>query len=111
MESKYPPAVMLIDSKASLQNLLTMLPISNVFKFNLHQSPMLFAFDYSENSRQVPLGRWKLLNRIIVDQIGLTTRQKSANYEKNDIRDELMFAKRLMFKIFPHHDRWNYSYL
>lgn len=38
--------------------------------------------------------------RIIVDQIGLTTRQKSANYEKNDIRDELMFAKRLMFKIF-----------
>lgn len=35
-----------------------------------------------------------------MDQIGLTTRQKNGNYEKNDIRDELMFAKRLMFKIF-----------
>ncbi|OAD61319.1 hypothetical protein WN48_01826 [Eufriesea mexicana] len=65
-----------------------MLLTSSAFESSLHQSPVLFASDYSENSRQVPLGRRELS---LSSDRGLSSasspeqkRQRSARATRNE---------------------------
>lgn len=64
MESKYISCgdVDRIKSSAARRPLAlsTIFLPSSTFESSLHQSPVLFPSDYSENSRQVPLGRREL---------------------------------------------------